>query len=56
MTVFLTGATGQVGQAVRRRLAQAGVAVHALTRSGTPTEPGPAGEDITWFPGDVGDP
>ena len=56
MTVFLTGATGQVGQAVRRRLAQAGVAVHALTRSGTPDEPGPAGEDITWFPGDVGDP
>ena len=54
MRVFLTGATGQVGQAVRRRLAQEGVAVHALARGGTAGAL--PGEDLTWFTGDVGDP
>lgn len=52
MRVFLTGATGQVGQAVRRRLASEGVDVHALTRGPLPAH----GAGVRWFAGDLGDP
>ena len=52
MRVFLTGATGQVGQAVLRRLATEGVSVHAITRGPLPTD----AEGVRWFAADVGDP
>lgn len=52
MRVFLTGATGQVGQAVRRRLATESVDVHALTRGPLPAD----GAGVRWFAGDLGDP
>ena len=52
MRVFLTGATGQVGQAVLRRLEAEGVDVHALTRGPLPID----GAHVRWFAGDLGDP
>ena len=52
MRVFLTGATGQVGQAVLRRLEAEGVEVHALTRGPLPID----GARVRWFAGDLGDP
>lgn len=52
MRVFLTGATGQVGQAVLRRLGAESVDVHALTRGPLPID----GAHVRWFAGDLGDP
>ena len=54
MTVLITGATGQVGNAIARRLADDGVEVRALVRSPDRARVLPAGVRAVF--GDVTDP
>jgi nucleoside-diphosphate-sugar epimerase len=54
VTVLITGATGQVGNAIARRLADDGVEVHALVRSPERARVLPAGVQPVF--GDVTDP
>jgi dihydroflavonol-4-reductase len=54
MTVLITGATGQVGNAIARRLASDGIAVRALVRSPERARVLPAGVEPAF--GDVTDP
>ncbi len=55
MKAVLTGATGFIGGAVARRLADEGVAVHALTRPGA-DRTRLAGQPIVFHDGDFTDP
>ena len=52
---LVTGASGFVGSAVARKLAERGLAVRALVRPGSPREHS-AGLDIEFVTGDLRDP
>jgi dihydroflavonol-4-reductase len=56
MTVLVTGATGQVGNAIVRRLAAGGVEVRALLRSRSPEQASALPAGVQAVSGDVADP
>ena len=57
MKVFLTGATGQAGRAILRRLRALEIPVHAMTRGEPPEARGQREDpDVRWFRAELGDP